>query len=84
MCQSEGPGATEECCQEVSTSLDAVSELLGQLLLVREVQQRLLLSRTSHTPNHPSRGNDELCVHWPLPEVWECDSCGGGMECDLP
>ena len=70
-----------ECCQEVYNSLDTVMQLLGQLVLVREIQQRLLMSRlsdhtprTDHTPTSApsSRKNSQSAeggLQWPQCEV---------------
>jgi hypothetical protein len=47
-----------ECCEEIDSSLDQVSVLLGQLVLIRAVQQSLLTS-----------SKEGLGLQWPAQEV---------------
>ena len=54
--KSEGGEGAVECSEEVHASLDTVAELLGQLLLVRETQQRLL---AAHMTPSSKAGEDE-------------------------
>lgn len=66
--QSREKAGVEECCQEVQTSLDTVAELLGQLLLLREVQRRLVHSTT--TSQQDTAMEEELHhLKWPTYEV---------------
>lgn len=58
--RSEGGEGSVECCQQVQASLDSVADLLGQLLLVREIQQRLLVEHFA-----VSETTEENTVSWP-------------------
>ncbi len=68
--KSEGGESSEdgvECCEEVHASLDSVAELLGQLLLLRETQQRLLAThlRLATPTNGTGEGEGLPPCQWP-------------------
>lgn len=66
-------GRAMECCDEVHGSLENVSGLLGQLLLVRVLQEKLLATHLHpHTPHNTTgtrldTGEDSHTLQWPPP-----------------
>lgn len=72
--QGEESTGIAECCQEVHSSLDTVAEVLGQLLLVRAVQHRVLVTYL-HPPAIVSNGTvtttSRTITNGNSQEVWE-------------
>ena len=78
----EGGEGLEECCEQLHASLDSVAELLGQLLLVREIEQNLLSAQfRSQLPSTSGTGKDEgnVSCQWP-PATDQVSSCMGVIE----